>query len=163
MWNAWFSEVLQWCSPPVIPPMGQSCSKYTSLFSASSNPSIRWYLHFTNLTKISHLTCNPHIFSHTFLTVFSLSKKFQKPKNVGQKSWVDILPFFLLTGISSLSKPTVSYFSLFKISISGCFVTDNSFNKQNSHTVTLNIKRLSPSHSQSYDFPSLTMLVSILK
>lgn len=100
--------------------------------------------------------------------VFSLSKNFQKPKNVGQlkifKSWVDILLFFLLIGISS--KQTNYLFLilafLLKISVLGCFVTANSFNKQNSHTVTLNIKRLFASHSQPYDFPSLTMLVSIL-
>jgi len=72
--------------------------------------------------------------------IFSPSKNFQKPKNVGQLT---------------INK------SLFKISISGFFVTDNSFNKQNSHTVTLNIERLK-SHSQPYGFSSFTMLVSIL-
>ena len=105
-------------------------------------------------------------FRYTFLTVFSPSKNFQKPKNVGQLDLQIVSTcrtFLLINWYLVLKQPNYSFLILtkFKISISGCFITDNSFNKQNSHTVALKIKRLS-SHSEPYYFPSFTMLVSIL-
>lgn len=48
------------------------------------------------------------------------------------------LTFLLINWYLVLKQPNYSFLILtkFKIFISGCFVTDNSFNKQNSHTVT---------------------------
>ena len=115
MCNAFFSELLQWRSPPVIPPMGQSCSKYISSFSASSNPNIPRCLHSTNLIKISHLTCNPYIFRYTFLTVFSPSKNFQKPKNVGQLDLQIVSTyrtFLLINWYLVLKQPSYSFLIL---------------------------------------------------
>lgn len=100
---------------PACNTMGQSCSKYTSSFSASSNSNIPWYLHSTNLIKISHLTCNPHIFRYTFLTVFSPSKNFQKPKNLGQLDLQIVSTyraFLLIDWYLVLKQPSYSFLIL---------------------------------------------------
>ena len=76
--NVFLSDVHQVSSPPVIPPVGQPCNKYTLLL--PDGISKVYYTSWNN----SHFTCNLHVFSFPVTKVYSSSKDLLRSKIVQQ-------------------------------------------------------------------------------
>jgi len=97
--------------------------------------------------------------------IFSPSKNFQKPNNVGQLDLQIVSTyrtFLLINCYLVFEQPNYSFLILAYLkSPSQVALSQTTVSTSRTHTVALKIKRLSY-HSEPYYFPSFTMLVSIL-